>query len=71
MPGFRELGARFEWGYARDEFLRRHPPLRERDDVTVTALAARATTGPRHVLYRSFDALPYLRDTMRLHRYTF
>lgn len=65
------MDARFRWGYDGDELRRRYPELRERDDVTVTALAADATHGVVHALYRAFDLAPYLRDAMRLHRYTF
>ncbi|MHC1560695.1 class I SAM-dependent methyltransferase [Actinomycetospora sp. C-140] len=70
LAAFR-LDARFRWGYDASAFRARYPQLRERDDVTVTELAAAATTGPRHALYRAADLVPYLRDAMRLHRYTF
>ncbi|GAA4772441.1 class I SAM-dependent methyltransferase [Actinomycetospora chlora] len=65
------MDARFRWGYDGDELRRRFPELRERDDVTVTSLAADATRGVTHALYRAFDLAPYLHDAMRLHRYAF
>ncbi|GAA4914849.1 O-methyltransferase [Actinomycetospora succinea] len=65
------MDARFRWGYAGAAFRDRHPRLEERDDVAVTELAAAATRGPWHAVYRGVDLVPYLRDTMRLHRYAF
>ncbi|GAA4864852.1 class I SAM-dependent methyltransferase [Actinomycetospora straminea] len=70
-PGFRELGARFAWGFDGADFRRRHPLLRELDDETITALGAEVTSGAWHALYRAFDLLPGVRDAMRLHRYVF
>lgn len=61
------MDARFRWGFdgAPDD------RLHERDDVAVTELAAAATAGPLHLAYRAIDLVPYVRDAMRLHRYTF
>ncbi|MDD7917727.1 class I SAM-dependent methyltransferase [Actinomycetospora callitridis] len=70
---FRLMGVdtRFAWGFDGAELTARHPRLRERDDVTVSELASTDTVGLRHRLYRGFDAVPVLREAMRLHRYTF
>jgi O-methyltransferase involved in polyketide biosynthesis len=69
--GLTSVDTRFTWGLDRDVLRARHPELRELDDVRVTDLGAQATVGPWHLVYRAFDAVPYLRDAMRLHRYAF
>lgn len=69
--GLLGVDTRFAWGFDPTALAARHPRLRERDDVAVTELASADTVGPWHWVYRGFDALPVIRDAMRLHRYTF
>jgi len=42
-----------------------------RPEVKSNALSSADTVGLRHWLYRGFDAVPVLREAMRLHRYAF
>lgn len=69
---FRRAGARFRWGYEARAFEARHPALKPLDDRTVTSLGAVAAAHPLwRGCYRAMDAVPLLRDGMRLHRYGF
>lgn len=68
---FRATGARLASGFDRTAFARRHPELTRLEDHAVTGLAADVSTGARRAGYRLTARLPYLRDTMRVHRYAF
>lgn len=71
-PGFRSIGARFEWAWDGAAFEARHPALRRLDDVSVYDMAAivepRVWLRPALALAGLF---PPMRDSMRLHRYRF
>lgn len=71
-PIFRSVGAEFRWGWDPAGFARRHPTLRERDDVSVYDEAA--LREPRVWLRPLLSAaghLPAMQDALRLHRFAF
>lgn len=70
VPTVRRLEAWFRWAYGPASFAKRHPELRPLENVTATALAAGAA--PSWWVRRGYavaDAVPVLRDAMRLLRF--